>query len=96
MGLAYMLDIHRYQKIHLEKPELYIPERKSNKGRTPKKLKARTASVNAEGYVKTLSSKDWEKLNIRDSTKGKLKGLFHFKTVYIWEKLPILLKNDFW
>lgn len=86
MGLVYMLDIHRNQKIHLEKPELYIPERKSNKGRTPKKLKASTASVNAEGYVKTLSSKDWEKLNIRDSAKGKLKGLFHFKTVYIWEK----------
>lgn len=86
MGLVYMLDVHRDQKIYLEKPELYIPERKSNRGRAPKRLKANTAAINADEYVKTLLPKDWKELNIRDSAKGKLKGLFHFKTVYIWDK----------
>ena len=86
MGLVYMLDVHRDQKIYLEKPELHIPERKSNRGRSPKRLKASTASINTEDYVKTLTPKNWEKLNIRDSAKGKLKGLFHFKIVYIWDK----------
>lgn len=86
LGLIYMLDIHSNQKIYLEEPELYLPERKSNRGRAPKKLKASTSAVNADTYIKTLSAKDWKKLNIRDSAKGKLKGLFHFKTVYIWDK----------
>jgi SRSO17 transposase len=86
MGLVYMLDIHSDQKIHLEKPELYVPQRKSNRGRTPKRLKASTPSVNANEYIKTLTNKDWKKLDIRDSAKGKLKGSFHFKTVYIWDK----------
>ena len=86
LGLIYMLDIHSDQKVHLEKPGLYIPDRKSNLGRTPKRLKASTPSVNANEYIKTLTKKDWKKLDIRDSSKGKLKGLFHFKTVFIWDK----------
>lgn len=87
MGLVYMLDIHSDQKIHIEKPELYIPERKSPYGRAPKKLKASTPVINTNAYIKTLNPNDWKKLNIRDSAKGKLKGLFHFKTVYIWDKV---------
>lgn len=86
MGLVYMLDIHSDQKIYLEKPELYIPERKSTRGPAPKNLKASTPAINANDYIKTLSPKDWKKLNIRDSAKGKLKGLFHFVIVYIWDK----------
>lgn len=86
MGLVYMLDIHSDQKIYLEKPELYVPERKSNRGRAPKKLKASTPAINANDYVKKLTPGEWKKLNIRDSAKGKLKGLFHFSTVYIWDK----------
>jgi SRSO17 transposase len=93
MGLIYMLDIHRDQKIHLEKPELYIPERKSNRGRAPKRLKASTMAINSDDYVKSLTPKDWKKLNIRDSAKGKLKGIFHFKTVYIWDKATDIVEK---
>ncbi len=62
MGLVYMLDIHSDQKIHLEKPELHIPERKSNRGRPPKRPKASTPSVNANEYIETLTNKDWKSL----------------------------------
>lgn len=86
MGLIYMLDIHSDQKIYLEQPELFIPERKSTRGRAPKSLKASTPVINTNDYIKTLTPKDWEKLNIRDSAKGKLKGAFHFKNLYIWDK----------
>jgi len=58
----------------------------SSRGPTPKRLKASTPAINANAYIKTLTAKDWKELNIRDSAKGKLKGLFHFKTVYIWDK----------
>ena len=86
MCLVYMLDIHCDQKIYIEKPELYLPERKSRYGPAPKKLKASTPETSVRDYVKTLKARDWDKLEIRDSAKGKLKGLFHFKQVYIWDK----------
>lgn len=45
LGLIYMLDIHSDQQIFLEKPELYLPERKTAKVPSPKKLKASTDST---------------------------------------------------
>jgi SRSO17 transposase len=35
LGLIYMLDIHTDQPVYLEKPDLILPERKSNRGREP-------------------------------------------------------------
>jgi len=86
MGLVYMLDIHSYQKIYLEKPELEIPQRKSSKGPTPVRLKATTTETSANKYLKQLKSDDWQKINIRNSAKGVLKGEFHFKKVFVWNK----------
>lgn len=86
LGLIYMLDIHSTQHVYLEKPELYLPERKSSKGRTPTKLKADKSSITVKDYIKTLDKQDWELLKIRHSAKGILKGNFHFTKVYIWDK----------
>ncbi len=36
MGYLYMLDIHSDQEIYLEKPDLFLLERKSARGREPK------------------------------------------------------------
>jgi SRSO17 transposase len=93
LGLIYMLDIHSDQTIYLEKPELYLPERKSIKGPKPKKPKATTQEITVNKYLKTLKSEDWQKINIRNSTKGMLKGEFHFKTVYIWNKKDNTIEN---
>lgn len=81
-----MLDIHSDQTIYLQKPELILPERKSAKGPLPKRLKASTPDTTASKYVKDLKSTEWETIDIRHSAKGVLKGRFHFRTVYIWDK----------
>lgn len=96
MGLVYMFDIHSDQKIYLEKPGLYVPDRKSNRGRLPKKLKASTPAIKTNDYAKKLTPGERKKLNVRDSAKGKLKGLFHFRTVYIWDKAINTLKSFYW
>ena len=93
MGLVYMLDIHSDQQIFLKKPELAIPERKSAKGPSPTKLKASTDHTTACKYINSLSPSDWKSINIRDSAKGILKGLFHFRTVYIWDKNTNTVEN---
>jgi SRSO17 transposase len=86
MGLLYMLDLHADQTIFIECPELVLPERKSPKGKEPKKLKATTDSTSVSKYLQTLGNKDWKTLTVRNTTKGLLKGEYHFVKVYIWDK----------
>jgi SRSO17 transposase len=86
MGYTYMLDIHADQEIYLEKPELFLPERKSPRGREPKRLKASIDAINANEYLKALKSSDWQTLIVRNTTKGKLIGEYHFVDVFIWNK----------
>jgi len=86
MGLIYMLDVHSNQPIYLQKPELFLPERKTAKGPSPKKLKATSENINVCKYINTLKTSDWKTIEVRDSAKGVLKGKFHFKSVYIWDK----------
>lgn len=86
MGYLYMLDIHSDQKIFTRKPDLFLPERKSSKGPNPSKLKATTPDMNVSEYMESLQSSDWEKIEVRNTTKGKLKGEYHFVRVYIWDK----------
>jgi SRSO17 transposase len=85
-GYLYMLDIHADQEIYLEKPELFLPERESTRGRMPKRLKTSISSIKANEYLKTLKSTGWQTLTVRNTTKGKLIGDYHFADVFIWNK----------
>ena len=86
LGYIYMLDIHSDQKIYLDQPELFLPERKSTKGPTPKRLKATTPDMTVSEYMESLHPADWEKIVVRNTTKGKLTGEYHFSRVFIWNK----------
>lgn len=86
MGYIYMLDIHSDQKIFLNRPELFLPERKSAKGPAPKRLKASTPDMSVSEYMENLQSQNWEKIQVRNTTKGKLTGEYHFARVFIWNK----------
>lgn len=86
LGYVYMLDIHSDQTIYIERPELVLPERKSPQGPSPKKLKATTEDMSVSQYMKTLKNNDWQTLQVRNTTKGTLKGEYHFARVFIWNK----------
>jgi SRSO17 transposase len=86
LGYLYMLDIHKNQSIYLDPTELEVPERTSSKGPTPTKLKATSPSTNVSDYMDTLEAEQWQKLTVRNTTKGKLTGYYHFAKVYVWNK----------
>ena len=86
MGYIYMLDIHSDQKIFTRQPDLVIPERKSTKGPSPKKLKATILDISVIDYMKNLQNIDWQEIEVRNTTKGKLNGEYHFAKVFIWDK----------
>jgi hypothetical protein len=81
-----MLDIHSDQKIFLNRPELFLPELKSTKGPAPKRLKASTPDMSVSEYMEKLLPQDWENIQVRNTTKGKLKGEYHFVRVFTWNK----------
>ena len=86
LGYLYMLDIHANQSIYVEPTELEIPKRKYAKGPTPKRLKATKPSMSVTDYMGLLTDEQWQKLTVRNTTKGKLTGYYHFAKVYIWNQ----------
>jgi SRSO17 transposase len=86
LGYLYMLDIHSDQIIYTEKPDLFLPERQGTRGAMPKRPQASTEGIKVSQYLKTLQSKDWQRLGVRNTAKGKLIGMYHFVSVYIWDK----------
>jgi len=85
-GYLYMLDIHSDQTIYLSRPELYVPPRKSSRGRAPEKLKATIQGITAQEYLQTLSNGQWKELSVPNTSKGVLTGFYHFVNVWIWNK----------
>jgi len=86
LGSVYMLDIHFDAEIYLERPELVLPEKKGLKGPKPKRLRASLPGIKVNVYLTTLKAEDWQTLNVRNTTKGVLRGEYHFVKVYIWDK----------
>lgn len=93
MGYIYMLDIPWTQKIFTLEPELYHPQKKGAKnGETLKKLVATTPQTTVLEYMESLQPDDWEEIHVRNTTKGKLKGKYHFVRVFIRNKSMDLIE----
>jgi len=85
MAIPFLMDIRENQHVFLENPNIEIPTPKSNRGRKPHKLKASIKAIAVSEYQKTLTVDDFNQLNVRNTAKGKLRCLYHFVTVYIWD-----------
>lgn len=83
LGYLYMLDIHKDQKIFLERPEFIVPERKGTKGKFPTIARPDKKSFRVDEYYKGLKHNDWETIKVRNTTKGYLKASYHFAQVFI-------------
>lgn len=86
LGCLYMLDIHKDQQIFTEEPELILPAKRGTRGRTPRQLKPSTKSQSVLAYKESLQAKDWVKIKVRNTAKGKLIAKYHFAKVYIINK----------
>lgn len=85
MAIPFVMDIRENQHVYLEKPQIQVPKQKSNRGRKPKIPKPDIEAIAVSEYIKTLGQDDFTLLKVRNTAKGKLKCLYHFKTVYIWD-----------
>jgi len=85
MAIPFLMDIRESQHVYLEQPQIQIPKPKSTRGRKPKIPKPDIEAIPVREYLKPLSHNDFVQIKVRNTSKGKLKCLYHFKTVYIWD-----------
>ncbi len=85
MAIPFLMDIRENQYVFLEKPEIGVPTPKTIRGRKPRKPKANLKAISVSEYQKTLTTNDYIELTVRNTAKGKLKCLYHFVTVYLWD-----------
>ena len=88
-SILYMADVSKDTRVYLNKPELGIPNKKSNKGRNPEKIRV----ISREKPVKVsevLKEEDWKWVQIRDTERGILKDEFAVQRVWtIFKEEPV-------
>lgn len=83
--LKFMLDIHMDQMVYLQDPEPFLPRRKNGRGPKFKRLKTRVPAIEVKKIVKQIDLSDFEKIEIRESTKGTLEVFAWRKRVWLWD-----------
>lgn len=83
-GEQFVADVHKDQSFYLEDPAPYIPDRQSAKGRTPSLYKAKGTRMVAEQWSASQPEDAWQRISIRDSTKGRLQVDILTRRVWVW------------
>ena len=85
MGETFVADVHCDQRVYLEDPEPHVPDRQSNRGRKPEKLKARTKAIRVDKWLAEQPDDAWQRVEIRDSSKGILLVDALRQRVWVWD-----------
>lgn len=85
MNETFVIDVHADQSIYIDDPEPYVPKRRTNRGRTPSRLKTRQRSIKVSDWVKQQPAEAWTQVVVRDSTKGSLKVWMLHGRVWLWD-----------
>lgn len=82
--IKFVADIPKDATVYLKKPSLYIPEKKTTKGRNPTRYQVKEKAVEVQSIKKKLSDNDFKNLTVRTTKEGgAIKALFYFQTVFI-------------
>lgn len=84
-GERFMVDVHQDQHIYLEDPKLHVPPSTNNRGRKRTRLHAQVAPVQVKQWLATQPNSAWQRVTLRDSTKGKLRVEVIHRRVWLWD-----------
>ncbi len=82
IGLFYVLDIHKDERIYLSEPLIAVPTKKGVRGKNPTQLQANIEPIQVEKYKESLTANQWKEVAIRKTAKGWKTVLVH--TVELW------------
>ena len=84
-GETFLLHVHSNQLVYLEDPRPEIPLRQTSRGRAPTKLRARSEPVRVDAIFAGLSREDFQRLQVRETTKGMLEVDGYRRQVWVWD-----------
>ncbi len=82
---AYVLDVGEELQVCLEKPQPYVPE-SSGRGRNRTRYVIDEAKISLKKLVEEIEASEWQTIEYREGTKGKLVREAVLKKVWIWKK----------
>jgi SRSO17 transposase len=85
LGETFMLDIHKDQTIYLKDPAPYISQRKPTRGRRSTRLQTDQLAVEVGQWAEQQPQSAWEKMLVRNSTKGFISARVLHRQVWLWD-----------
>ena len=85
LGKTFVIDVHKDQHIYLADPAPSVVPAKSIKGRKPSRLQAQTESVRVDKWVASRPEEEWQRLQLRKTTKGYLLVDVLHAHVWVWD-----------
>jgi SRSO17 transposase len=77
-------DIPKDATVYVKKPTLYIPEKKTSKGRNFTRYQVKGKAVAVQAIKKKLSDRDFKSITMRLTKEGEpVKALFYITTVFL-------------
>jgi SRSO17 transposase len=82
---TFMIDVHSDFFVYMENPSPHIPTKKSKIGRPFKNYRTDKKSKGVGEIVSSIPQCDWKLMELRDTTRGRLKVRAWREPVYIWD-----------
>jgi len=82
-GEQFVADVHKDQVVYLEDPAPFIPPKSTARGRAPSRYKTDVDKITVADWSAGQPEEAWQRIIIRDSTKGPLEADFLVQRVWI-------------
>ena len=85
MGETFVVDVHKDQQIYLEDPQPIVPETTTRRGRRRTRRQAQSERIRVDQWIKAQPEAAWQRVTLRDSSKGKLRVEILHQRVWLWD-----------
>jgi len=84
-GETFVAEVHKSQMIYPTDPKPRIPERAAGRGRRAGRLQTQTPSIRVDQWLAQQPATAWQRVTLRDSTRGKLMVEVLRQRVWLWD-----------
>jgi SRSO17 transposase len=84
-GELFVGDVHKDQRLYLEDPQPCVPPPATPQGRPPTRRQAQTPALRVDEWVQQQPAGAWQRVHVRDSTKGRLDVDILHRRVWLWD-----------
>jgi hypothetical protein len=85
MGEVFVADVHCDQLIFVEDPKPTVKQKEGKRGRPATKLEANSPAIRVDQWQAQQPPEAWQRVKIRDSTRGKLEVDVLHQRVWLWD-----------